>query len=68
MKLLLDTHVLIWLVEGSENLSNAAKQAIEDDDNSLSGSGVKTPHFRAALPEQTEFCWSGNPPSSQYAL
>ena len=35
MRLLLDTHVLIWLVEGNENLSNAAKQAIEADDNSL---------------------------------
>jgi PIN domain nuclease of toxin-antitoxin system len=35
MKLLLDTHVLIWLVEGSDNLSQAARQAIENDDNSL---------------------------------
>lgn len=35
MRLLLDTHVLIWLVEGSENLSIASKQAIEADDNSL---------------------------------
>ncbi|WP_309744067.1 type II toxin-antitoxin system VapC family toxin [Chamaesiphon sp. OTE_20_metabat_361] len=36
MNLLLDTHVLIWLVEGSDNLSQCAKQAIEDEQNSLS--------------------------------
>jgi PIN domain nuclease of toxin-antitoxin system len=35
MNLLIDTHVLIWLIEGSENLSQAAKYAIEDEDNSL---------------------------------
>jgi PIN domain nuclease of toxin-antitoxin system len=35
MRLLLDIHVLIWLVEGNEDLSNAAKLAIEADDNSL---------------------------------
>ncbi|WP_310487254.1 type II toxin-antitoxin system VapC family toxin [Chamaesiphon sp. VAR_69_metabat_338] len=35
MKLLLDTHVLIWLVEGSNSLSQPAQQAIEDDGNSL---------------------------------
>jgi PIN domain nuclease of toxin-antitoxin system len=35
MNLLLDTHVLIWLVEGSDNLSQYAKQAIEDEDNNL---------------------------------
>lgn len=35
MNLLLDTHVLIWLVEGSNNLSLAARQAIEDENNSL---------------------------------
>lgn len=35
MNLLLDTHVLIWLVEGSDNLSQSAKQAIEDDRNRL---------------------------------
>ncbi len=29
------THVLIWLVKGSDNLSQAAKQAIEDEKNSL---------------------------------
>jgi PIN domain nuclease of toxin-antitoxin system len=35
MKLLLDTHVLIWLVEGTDNLSQAARQAIENEENSL---------------------------------
>lgn len=35
MKLLLDTHVLIWLVEGSDSLSQAARQGIENEDNSL---------------------------------
>jgi PIN domain nuclease of toxin-antitoxin system len=35
MKLLIDTHVLIWLIEGSENLTQAAKEAIEDEDNRL---------------------------------
>jgi PIN domain nuclease of toxin-antitoxin system len=35
MKLLLDTHVLIWLVEGSDNLSQAARQGIDNEDNSL---------------------------------
>jgi PIN domain nuclease of toxin-antitoxin system len=35
MNLLLDTHVLIWLVEGSDRLSQSAKQAIEDDRNRL---------------------------------
>jgi PIN domain nuclease of toxin-antitoxin system len=35
MRLLLDTHVLIWLTEGSSNLSQTAKQAIENEDNSL---------------------------------
>jgi PIN domain nuclease of toxin-antitoxin system len=35
MKLLLDTHILIWLVEGSDNLSQAARTAIENEANSL---------------------------------
>ncbi len=35
MRVLLDTHVLIWLVEGDKNLSNVARSAIEDEDNSL---------------------------------
>jgi PIN domain nuclease of toxin-antitoxin system len=35
MRILLDTHVLIWLVEGDKNLSTVARSAIEDEDNSL---------------------------------
>ncbi len=35
MQVLLDTHVLIWLVEGSKNLSVGARDAIEDENNSL---------------------------------
>ena len=35
MRILLDTHVLIWLVEGDKNLSTVARSAIEDRDNSL---------------------------------
>jgi PIN domain nuclease of toxin-antitoxin system len=35
MRVLLDTHVLIWLVEGDKNLSSVARSAIEDEDNSL---------------------------------
>jgi PIN domain nuclease of toxin-antitoxin system len=34
MKLLLDTHILIWLVEGDSSLSSIAKQSIEDPENS----------------------------------
>ena len=35
MRILFDTHVLIWLVEGDKNLSTVARSAIEDEDNSL---------------------------------
>jgi len=35
MKLLLDTHILIWLLEGNQNLSPKVRQAIEDETNSL---------------------------------
>ncbi len=35
MQFLLDTHVLIWLLEGNKNLSNVAKATIEDENNSL---------------------------------
>lgn len=33
MNLLLDTHTLIWLLEGDVNLSKAAKEQIENPDN-----------------------------------
>jgi PIN domain nuclease of toxin-antitoxin system len=35
MRVLFDTHVLIWLVEGDKNLSTVARSAIEDEENSL---------------------------------
>ncbi|ELS30332.1 MULTISPECIES: type II toxin-antitoxin system VapC family toxin [Pseudanabaena] len=35
MKLLLDTHILIWLLEGNQNLSPKVRQVIEDETNSL---------------------------------
>lgn len=35
MKLLLDTHVLIWYVDGNPKLSQAATDAIRDTDNSI---------------------------------
>jgi PIN domain nuclease of toxin-antitoxin system len=35
MNLLLDTHILIWLIEGNQNLSQSARYAIEEESNSL---------------------------------
>ncbi|HEY5283149.1 MAG TPA: type II toxin-antitoxin system VapC family toxin, partial [Polyangia bacterium] len=35
MKLLLDTHILIWARLSPENLSEAASEALEDEDNEL---------------------------------
>jgi PIN domain nuclease of toxin-antitoxin system len=35
MRVLLDTHVLIWLVEGSQILSIGTRRVIEDENNSL---------------------------------
>jgi len=35
MNVLLDTHIFIWLIEGNQNLSQAARQAIEDESNHL---------------------------------
>lgn len=35
MNLLLDTHILIWLIDGSEKLNQTARYAIEDESNSL---------------------------------
>lgn len=35
MRLLLDTHIFIWLIEGNPNLSQAPWQAIEDESNSI---------------------------------
>lgn len=35
MKLLLDTHTFLWLVDGSSQLSNTAKKALMDQRNDL---------------------------------
>lgn len=35
MKLLLDTHILLWAAEGSRQLSTHAKSLIEDPENQL---------------------------------
>jgi PIN domain nuclease of toxin-antitoxin system len=35
MKLLLDTHILIWLINGNQKFSQTARQAIEDESNNL---------------------------------
>lgn len=35
MKLLLDTHILLWAAQGSEQLSSKAKSLIEDPENQL---------------------------------
>ena len=35
MKLLLDTHILLWAAEGSTQLSNTAKALIENPENQL---------------------------------
>jgi PIN domain nuclease of toxin-antitoxin system len=35
MKLLLDTHTFLWLVEGSPSLSSAARAALADTANDL---------------------------------
>lgn len=33
MRLLLDTHTFLWFIEGSFNLSETAKNLIEDQEN-----------------------------------
>ena len=35
MKLLLDTHILLWAAQGSEQLSSKAKTLLEDPENQL---------------------------------
>jgi PIN domain nuclease of toxin-antitoxin system len=35
MRVLLDTHALVWWVEGREKLSAAARERIEDSDNAV---------------------------------
>ncbi len=40
MKYLLDTHVLLWTIAGSENLSKKARAIVENEDNELFVSAV----------------------------
>ena len=40
MRLMLDTHALIWALEGSRRLSKAARRAIEKPDNEILVSAV----------------------------
>jgi len=40
MKLLLDTHVLLWVAAGSDRLSSAARQLIEEEQSELFFSAV----------------------------
>ncbi len=35
MKLLLDTHILIWLLEGNQNLNHKSRGVIQDETNDL---------------------------------
>jgi len=35
MNFLLDTHALIWFIEGNSSLSKTARQLIEEDDNEI---------------------------------
>ena len=35
MKILLDTHILLWAVANSSSLSNKAREILEDDSNEL---------------------------------
>ncbi|ENZ81904.1 MULTISPECIES: type II toxin-antitoxin system VapC family toxin [Caulobacter] len=40
MRLLLDTHALLWFLEGSDKLRRAARQVIEDEANTVFVSAV----------------------------
>ena len=56
MRLLLDTHSLIWFVGGSSNLSMPARQAIEDAENEIFVSAasaweIATKHRLGKLPD-----------------
>lgn len=50
MKLLLDTHALLWFIEGNSLLSNTAKQLIEELDNEIFVSSVSL--FEIAIKEK----------------
>ena len=56
MRLLLDTHAFLWWVINDERLSQAAGQAIADDDNDVLISAaaaweIATKHRKGKLPE-----------------
>ena len=40
MKILLDTHVLLWMLEDAPQLTNRARQLIDDKDNELCFSSI----------------------------
>ena len=59
MRLLLDTHALIWWFAGSAHLSARARQAIEDEANDVVVSAasaweIATKHRLGKLPEAVE--------------
>jgi PIN domain nuclease of toxin-antitoxin system len=58
MRLLLDTHALIWFLEGSKSLGREASRAIEDQSNDVLVSAVSaievTNKFRTGKLDQAE--------------
>ena len=58
MRLLLDTHALIWFLEGSKSLGREASRAIEDQSNDVLVSAVSaievTNKFRTGKLKQAE--------------
>ena len=59
MKLLLDTHALLWFLLGDLKLSDPARAAIEDDDNiilvsAVSAMEISTKYRIGKLPEAAE--------------
>ncbi|MCE2976738.1 MAG: type II toxin-antitoxin system VapC family toxin [Pseudanabaena sp.] len=56
MNLLLDTHILIWLIDGSEKLNQTARYAIEDESNSLYLS-IASLCSKNTMVSQHRYCW-----------
>jgi PIN domain nuclease of toxin-antitoxin system len=58
MRLLLDTHALIWFLEGSKSLGREASRAIEDQSNDVLVSAISamevTSKFRTGKLDQAE--------------
>lgn len=66
MKLLLDTHTLLWTLEDNPRLSHAARQAIAEESNELlisaaSAMEITTKHRLGKLPEAGKLAadWNG---------